>query len=120
MAHQPAFSTIESGVPQGSVIGPLLILIYVDDLKKNIKSNIIFFADDTMLFSIVKQPVISANNLNHDLKVIHEWLTQRKLVFNPDPSKQATGLLFSCKKSSLNDPPLFFNGTLVTKVDSKL
>ena len=50
-----------------------------------------------MLFSIVKHPVISANDLNHDLKVIHKWPYQWKLEFNSGPSKQATELLFSCK-----------------------
>ena len=62
-----SYSTVESGVPQGSVLGPLLFLIYINDLERNIKSNIKFFADDTMLFSIVKDPTISANNLNHIL-----------------------------------------------------
>ena len=62
------YSTIESGVPQGSVLGPLLFLIYINDLEGNIKSNVNFYADDTMLFSIVNYPVISANELNHDLK----------------------------------------------------
>ena len=58
------YSTIESGVPQGSVPGPLLFLIYINDLERNIKSNVKYFADDTMLFSIVNDPVISANELN--------------------------------------------------------
>ena len=110
------FSAIESGVPQGSVLGPLIFLIYINDLEKDIKSNINFFADDTMLFSIVKDPIISANYLNHNLKIIYESAYQWKLEFNPDPSKQATELLFSCKKSSPNHPPLFFNGTPVTSV----
>ena len=44
------FSAVESGVPQGSVLGPLLFLIYINDVERNIKSNIKFFADDTMLF----------------------------------------------------------------------
>ena len=61
---------IESGVPQGSVLDPLLFLIYINDLERNIRSNVKFFADDTMLFSIVKDPVVSANVLNHDLDMI--------------------------------------------------
>ena len=71
-----SYCVVKSGVPQGSVLGPLLFLIYIDDLERNIKSNIKFFADDTMLFSIVKDPVISANNLNHDLGTIQQWVYQ--------------------------------------------
>ena len=65
-----SYSTVESGLPQGSVLGPLLFLVYINDLERNIKSNIKFFADDTMFFSIVKDPGISANNLNHDLDIL--------------------------------------------------
>ena len=70
------YSLIESGVPQGSVLGPLLFLIYINDLERNITSNIKFFADDTMLFSTVKDPVISANDLNHDLGMIYQCARQ--------------------------------------------
>ena len=64
------YSSIDSGLPQDSVLGPLLFLIYINDFEKNIKSNVKFIADDTMLFSVVNNPAISANELNHDLKVI--------------------------------------------------
>ena len=85
------------------------------------KSNVKFFADDTMLFSIVKDPKISADDLNHDLDLIKRWAYQWKMVFNPDPTKQATELLFSCKKSKVEHPNIYFNGTLVTRVaDHKL
>ena len=114
-----SYSTIESGVPQGSVLGPLLFLIYINDLEKNIKSNIKFFADDTMLFSIVNDPAISANNLNHDLDIIQRWAYQWKMEFNPDPTKQANEVLFSCKKSSPNHPQLIFNGIVVSKVNDQ-
>ena len=111
------YADIKSGVPQGSVLGPLLFLIYINDLEENVKSQISFFADDTMLFSIVDKPNISATDLNHDLEIIHQWAIQWKLEFNPDPSKQANELLFSVKKKPPIHPPLFLNGNVVTRVD---
>ena len=111
------YSSIESGVPQGSVLGPLLFLVYINDLERNIKSNVKFFADDTMLFSIVKDPKISANDLNHDLDVIRQWANQWKLEFNPDPNKQATEVLFSSKISNPSHPQIMFNGTVVSKMN---
>ena len=113
-----SFFEIESGVPQGSVLGPLLFLIYINDLEDNIISNVKFFADDTMLFSIVNDPVISAAELNYDLTLINKWAYQWKMAFNPDPTKQAVEVLFSHKKETLHHPPLFFNGSSVVRVDS--
>ena len=72
-----------------------------------------------MLYSIVKDPAISANNLNHDLDIILQWGYQWKMEFNPDPTKQATEVLFSCKKSSPNHPRLIFNGIAVAKVNDQ-
>ena len=72
-----------------------------------------------MLFSIVNDPVISANELDQDLKFINQWAYEWKKEFNPDPNKQATELLFSCKKNSPNHPSLFFNGTVVPKVNKQ-
>ena len=67
-----SYSIVETGIPQGSVLRPLLFLVYINHLERNIRSNINFFADDTMLFSIVNDSVISANNSNHDLKIIQQ------------------------------------------------
>ena len=98
------------------VIVFLLFLVYINDLENGIKSKIKFFADDTMLFSIVRDPNISAAELNHDLKLINQWAYQWKMAFNPDPTKQATEMLFSCKRNHVNHPPLFFNGFPVERV----
>ena len=70
-----------------------------------------------MLFSIVQDPNISANELNHDLHLIQKWAHQWKLEFNPDPTKQATQMIFSCKKNKVNHPRIVFNGSTVCKVD---
>ena len=104
---QSNFLPIESGVPQGSVLGPLLFLVFINDLQKNIQSKIKFFADDTMLFSTVHDPDISASDLNHDLQVISKWAFQWKLSFNPDPTKQAVEMIFSHKYKATQHPPLF-------------
>ena len=106
---------VESGVPQGSVLGPLLFLIYINDLEKGIKSNINFFADDTSLFSIVTDPTLSAVELNHDLNLIGQWAHQWKMSFNPDPNKQAIELLFSRKINSSNHLSLYFNNQEVCR-----
>ena len=110
------WAPILSGVPQGSVLGPLLFLIYINDLEDGIKSHVKFFADDTSLFSIVKDPLTSAADLNHDLDIIAKWAHQWKMAFNPDPTKPAEEVLFSCKKQSVQHPPLYFNGTEVKRV----
>ena len=109
---------IESGVPQGSVLRPLLFLTYINDLEINIKSSIIFFADDTMLYSIVYGEGLSALELNHHLQRIKEWAHQWKMAFNPEPNKQAVEMLFSQKKSEVTHSPLFFNGVQVNPVDN--
>ena len=110
------WATIYSGVPQGSVLGPLLFLIFINDLEDGIKSHVKFFADDTSLFSIVRDPIKSATELNHDLNVIAKWAYQWKMSFNPDPTKPAEEVLFSCKKQQVEHPPLFFNNVEVKRV----
>ena len=69
------------------MLGPLLFLVYINDLEIGIKSQIKFFADDTSLFSVVHDPNSSAQQLNHDITLISNWAFKWKMSFNPDPSK---------------------------------
>ena len=73
-----------------------------------------------MLFSIVKSPIITAEDLDHDLAIINHWAHQWKMEFNPDPTKQETEVLFSYKKKvGPNHPQLIFNGSVVKKVNEQ-
>ena len=104
-----------SGVPQGSVIGPLLFLLYINDLTDNISANIKLFADDSSLFVKVSNVEAAHRTLKHDLDVITSWANQWKMKFNPDISKQAVEVVFSSKYNRVAHPNLCFNGIPVAR-----
>ena len=74
---------LQAGVPQGSVLGPLLFLVYVNDINRDITSNISLFADDTSLFDIVHNPKLTAQKLNEDLAKLQVWAAKWQVTFNP-------------------------------------
>ena len=84
-----------AGVSQGWILGPLLFLVYVNDLPNDLKSNAKRFADDTSLFTIVNDKNESPNIINNDLLQIFKWAHNWKILFNPDPKKSAQEVLFS-------------------------
>ena len=72
-----------SGIPQGSVLGALLFVIYINDLPDNIYSDIFLFADDTKFFHRIQEPH-DADIIQHDLNTLHQWSTDWLLKFHPD------------------------------------
>ena len=88
---------VTSGVPQGTVLGPLLFLLYVNDLHNNLKSSIRLFADDALLYGIASSDV-DGDQLQEDLKKLEVWQSKWQMSFNP--AKCKTICLFSNKVTS--------------------
>ena len=114
------WESILSGVPQGSVLGPLLFLVYINDLTQDISANMKLFADDSSLFLEVTDVNTDQQTLMDDLEKISAWARMWKMRFNPDLSKQAIEVVFSRKygKTKGVHPPLSFNDIPVARKTS--
>lgn len=106
---------IKAGVPQGSILGPLLFLLYINDIVENIESSIRLFADDTSLYIIVDNPIQAATKLNSDLSRIHQWAEKWLVTFNPAKSES---IVFTRKINKPYHPPLVINQKDITEVTS--
>ena len=81
------WTNVHAGVPQGSILGPLMFFNYINDLTDGFSSNVKLFADDTSLISVVHNANASARELNENLKKINTWAFQWKMNFNSGLSK---------------------------------
>ena len=75
------WKSVLSGVPQGSVLGPILFLIYINDLDESITSNVLKFADDTKLFRKVNTDG-DKQHLQNDLDRLVKWSEKLQMLFN--------------------------------------
>ena len=74
---------VTSGVPQGSVIGPILFLVYINDLPAKLQSKVRLFADDTIVYMAVTNETDAAV-LQKDLKLLEEWENRSQMSFHLD------------------------------------
>ena len=81
------WAPISAGVPQGSVLGPLFFLVYINDIVENLNCDAKIFADDTSLFSVVKDERKTADEMNSDLERVRLWAWQWKMKFNADKTE---------------------------------
>ena len=92
---------ITCGVPQGSILGPLLFLIYINDMHLAVrKSTIYHFADDTNLLFSCKSVKELRKTMNNDLKCLYEWLCANRLSLN---TKKTEFIIFTAPRSCCNE-----------------
>ncbi|MCG8113323.1 MAG: reverse transcriptase family protein, partial [Candidatus Thiodiazotropha taylori] len=110
---QSTWTTINAGVPQGSILGPLLFILFINDIVEDINSSIRLFADDTSLYIIVDDPIQAAEQLNTDLEKVNRWAKQWLVTFNPGKSES---MLFSRKHNKPYHPPVLMDQKQITEV----
>ena len=105
------YHDVTSGVPQGSVLGPLLFVLYVNDLPEGIRSSISLFADDVKMYA----PASSVIDTQMDIDRLHQWQLLWLLKFNTTDGK--------CKvmHAGINNPHnnYYLDGILLPTVDSE-
>ena len=110
-----SYQCINAGVPQGSVLGPLLFLVYINDIANHLTSKATLYADDTTLSKQINDSVISTHELQNDLHMIDSWATKWKVKFNPTKSES---LLISRKKDMNELITYSFQNQHIIKVEN--
>jgi hypothetical protein len=104
-----------AGVPQGSILGPLLFLVFINDITTNIESEIHLFADDTSLMDIIDDHIASYSKLNRDLVRLSTWASNWLVTFN---AAKTVYLKVSRKTNPHPKPTLLLDGVTIIEVQT--
>ena len=103
---------MDYGVPQGSVLGPLLFLIYINDLHNAIRHSIVHhFADDTNLLYVNENLSTIQKKVNQDLKSLCTWLRANKISLNASKTEL---IIFRDPRKKLSDLKLKIDGKKIS------
>ena len=81
-----SWANVTSGVPQGSILGPLLFILFINELPMKVDGEILLFADDTKLFHQVESRA-DQQSLQKDIDTMFNWSVEWDLTFHPDKCK---------------------------------
>ena len=110
--HASGEQIIKCGVPQGSILGPLMFILYINDMYKVSELlRFIIFADDTNIFCLGDDPVALVNTVNNELKKLEAWFRVNKLSLNISKSNY---MVFGNKKSNIEHVQL--NGISLDRI----
>ena len=104
-------SYVEASIPHGSILGPLLFLVYVNDLVTDLECDPHLFADDTSLLDIFTNPLTSSLKINRDLERIYKWGRLWRVEFNPI---KIIFQIISNRKNVIY-PNLIFDGVVINR-----
>lgn len=112
-----SFLGVPAGVPQGSILGPILFSIYVNELPQLVKNSTVhMFADDVQLFMCCPLDMISSaiQLINEDLEVIQQWALKHNLSLNPSKSK--TLCIYKHQLDTSTFPPILLGQSSIEYV----
>ena len=111
--HSSEYGTIEAGVPQESVLGHLLFLIFIDDIKEGLESKISLFADDSLFYMVSNLHSTNKDVLDRDLVRIDTWSKQWLVTFS---IKKTCDMSLSLRPTTAVPMPLSFSGANLESV----
>ena len=117
--QESAALPVRAGVPQGSVLGPTMFLIFIRDMADEVTGDLAFYADDCTLHRIVTSKgdrATAADILNYDLRNLKRWADTWCAMFNPTKTRVLT--ISRARDASCGHPPLFLANQRLEEVGS--
>lgn len=105
---------VSQGVPEGSVLGPILFVLYLSDIPRVSFTKLNMFADDTTISSSSMYPSVAFSRLQSHLNLLHDYFWKWKMKINADKSEC---ILFTRSRSNFSNLLLEFGGNVINRVD---